>query len=148
MLAIAREDGWSVVGIDYSRENTARLRASGFDVRVATDLPSSGVNAGSVDCLVAKHVIEHVVDLERFLADCRTVLRPGGILAIKTPSRTSLRARLGLANWHLVNPPEHQWGFQPHCFRLLLESHGLEVRYLRNDSIVDELVCIAGVPAV
>ena len=145
MLRTARKDGWTVIGVDYSSETTDRLRADGFDIRCAADLSSSRIPRSSIDCLVAKHVIEHIVDLKQFLSDCRDVLKPQGIMAIKTPSRTSVRARLRLANWHFVNPPEHQWGFQPHCFRLLMESHGFEVVYLENSLIVDELVSIVRV---
>jgi len=145
MLLTAREKGWKVVGIDYSSENADRLRADGLDVRCAPSLASSGISQNSMDCIVAKHVIEHVVDIEKFLSDCRDTLKPDGVIAIKTPSRTSLRARLGLANWHFVNPPEHQWGFHPKCFRLLMESHGFEVSYLKDSLIVDELFCIARV---
>jgi len=145
MLRVAKKDGWKVIGVDYSDEFAEALRADGIEFHAASDLRSSGIAPDSIDCLVAKHVIEHIVDLEQFLSDCRTVLKPDGIMAIKTPSRTSLRARLGLANWHFVNPPEHQWGFQPYCFRLLMESHGFEVLYLKDSLIVDELISIVHV---
>lgn len=145
MLRTAQKDGWMVIGGDYSNEFAESLRAYGIEFHAASNLAASGIAPGSIDCLVAKHVIEHIVDLEKFLSDCRAVLKPGGIMAINTPSRMSLRARLGLANWHFVNPPEHQWSFQPHCFRLLMESHGFEVVYLKNSLIVDELVSITRV---
>jgi 2-polyprenyl-3-methyl-5-hydroxy-6-metoxy-1,4-benzoquinol methylase len=143
MLMTARARGWQVIGIDYSDENAARLTSNGVDVRCAPSLAAGGIDRESIDCIVAKHVIEHVVDIEQFLADCRASLKPGGVLAIKTPSRTSLRARLKLADWHFVNPPEHQWGFDPKCFRLLMESHGFEITYLKDSLVVDELFCIA-----
>jgi len=145
MLRVAKNDGWKVIGVDYSDEFAEALRADGIEFHAASDLRSSGIAPDSIDCLVAKHVIEHIVVLEQFLSDCRTVLKPDGIMAIKMPSRTSLRARLGLAKWHFVNPPEHQWGFQPYCFRLLMESHGFEVLYLKDSLIVDELTSIVGV---
>ena len=148
LLRAARKDGWKVVGMDYSNKNTERLRADGFDVRCVADLHSSGIPTSIIDCLVMKHVIEHVVDLGQLLADCRSVLKPKGIMAIKTPSRMSNRAKLGLANWNFVNPPEHQWGFLPLCFRLLMESHGFEVIYLRNSCVVDELISIVRIRQV
>jgi 2-polyprenyl-3-methyl-5-hydroxy-6-metoxy-1,4-benzoquinol methylase len=143
MLMTARNRGWDVIGVDYSNENAVHLAAQGIDVRCAANLAATGIPDDSLDCIVAKHVIEHVVDIKGFLADCRQRLKPGGVIAIKTPSRTTLRARLSLANWHFVNPPEHQWGFQPHCFRLLMESNGFQVVYLKDSLVVDELFCVA-----
>lgn len=143
MLRIAKQDGWDVLGIDYSAEFADKLRSLAIEFRAADNLRSSGIPLQSIDCLVAKHVIEHVPDLGQFLLDCRGTLKPDGVMAVKTPSRSSLRAQLGLAKWHHVNPPEHLWSFQPSCFRMVMESHGFEIVYLRNSLIVDELICIA-----
>jgi SAM-dependent methyltransferase len=148
MLQTARDHGWEAIGIDYSAETVAPLRARGFDMRVGSDFASAGVAARAADVLVLKHVIEHLVDLETFLADARRVLKVGGVLAVKTPSRTTHRARLRLARWHHVNPPEHQWSFQPKAFRLLMERHGFDVEYLRDSLVVDELICLARVRPV
>jgi 2-polyprenyl-3-methyl-5-hydroxy-6-metoxy-1,4-benzoquinol methylase len=142
MLLIAKQNGWDVLGVDYSAEFAERLRSRGIKFCSADNLHSSGIPPHSIDCLVAIHVIEHIPDMQQFLLDCRSILKPNGLMAIKTPSRSSLRAKLGLAKWHHVNPPEHQWSFLPSCFRLVMESHGFEVVYLRNSLIVDELISI------
>jgi 2-polyprenyl-3-methyl-5-hydroxy-6-metoxy-1,4-benzoquinol methylase len=142
MLLIAKENGWDVIGADYSAEYAQTLRARGIEFRPMDNLRSSGISPQSIDCIVVKHVIEHIPDLEQFLLDCKAILKPHGIIAIKTPSRSSLRARLGLSKWHHVDPPEHQWSFQPQCFRFVMDSHGFEVLHLANSLIVNELTSI------
>ncbi len=41
----------------------------------------------TVDVVVSLQVIEHLWEQERFLAECRRVLRPGGTLIVSTPNR-------------------------------------------------------------
>jgi 2-polyprenyl-3-methyl-5-hydroxy-6-metoxy-1,4-benzoquinol methylase len=44
----------------------------------------------SFDIVAASDVVEHVEDVEGFVADCSRVLRPGGLLFLATPNRYSL----------------------------------------------------------
>ena len=41
----------------------------------------------SVDAVVNFQVIEHLWDQQQFVAECRRVLRPGGLLLMSTPNR-------------------------------------------------------------
>ena len=45
------------------------------------------VATATVDVVVSLQVIEHLWEQERFLAECRRVLRPGGTLIVSTPNR-------------------------------------------------------------
>ncbi len=45
---------------------------------------------GSFDLVVASDVIEHVNDIDAFVAGCARLLRPGGLLFLATPNRYSL----------------------------------------------------------
>jgi len=49
------------------------------------DLLSMGLESGSVDLLIANHVLEHVADDGRALAEIRRVLRVGGYAILQTP---------------------------------------------------------------
>jgi 2-polyprenyl-6-hydroxyphenyl methylase/3-demethylubiquinone-9 3-methyltransferase len=57
----------------------------------------------SFDVLLASDVIEHVADPAAFVAGCRRLLRPGGVLFLATPNRFSLglepHVRLPLVGW-------------------------------------------------
>jgi SAM-dependent methyltransferase len=44
-------------------------------------------NHGSYDWIIASHVIEHVPDPIRFIADCMTLLKPGGVLSFAIPDQ-------------------------------------------------------------
>jgi SAM-dependent methyltransferase len=54
------------------------------DVR-REDLLSMSVASGSVDVFIANHVLEHVADDLKAMAEIRRVLKPGGIAVLQTP---------------------------------------------------------------
>jgi len=69
-----------VGGVDYS---TADLYMPGVDHQV--DIQNLPFDDGSWAYIVCSHVLEHVPDDERSLAELRRVLRPGGILVLCVP---------------------------------------------------------------
>ncbi|HET7561915.1 MAG TPA: methyltransferase domain-containing protein [Rhodanobacteraceae bacterium] len=46
---------------------------------------------GSFDCVIANHVLEHVSDVPRALAEIRRVLKHGGLAILQTPYSAKLR---------------------------------------------------------
>ena len=84
IAAVAR----GVTGLDYDEATVAHVRARypRIDVRHGNlaDLP---LPDASVDVVVNFQVIEHLWDQPRFVAECRRVLRPSGVLLMSTPNR-------------------------------------------------------------
>ncbi|WP_086466265.1 bifunctional 2-polyprenyl-6-hydroxyphenol methylase/3-demethylubiquinol 3-O-methyltransferase UbiG [Oceanibaculum nanhaiense] len=85
--------GATVTGIDAAEEGIAAARAHAeavgleIDYRAAT--AESLVAAGeSFDAVISMEVLEHVADVDAFLAACRDLTRPGGALALSTLNRT------------------------------------------------------------
>lgn len=78
----------SVIGLDYDELTVAHVRACypRVDMRQGNlaELPLSN---DSVDVVVNFQVIEHLWDQPQFVAECRRVLRPGGLLLMSTPNR-------------------------------------------------------------
>jgi len=145
MLLIGNKFGWNCTGTEYSNELSENFGKLGIKVIVATDFENSTLEKQSFDLILFKHLIEHIRDIPAFLNQTKMYLTKGGILAIKTPSNTSFRAKTKTAKWHFVNPPEHQWSFNTYNFKLLLENNGFEVLSIRNSLLVDELICYAKV---
>jgi GT2 family glycosyltransferase/SAM-dependent methyltransferase len=86
--AIAR----SVVGVDNSGEAISHALASYGDARnvafeiadVARAIP---LDSDSIDVVVSFETLEHFEEQEAFIAECRRVLRPEGVLLLSTPNR-------------------------------------------------------------
>lgn len=78
----------TVVGLDYDGPTAAHAARRYPRVAVArANLVALPLRAGAVDAVVSLQVIEHLWEQERFLRECRRVLRPGGALLVSTPNR-------------------------------------------------------------
>ena len=77
-----------VVALDYDAHTAAHAARRYPGLAVArTNLVALPVRDRSVDVVVSLQVIEHLWEQERFLRECRRVLRPGGALLLSTPNR-------------------------------------------------------------
>lgn len=78
-------------GVDISIEYLLRARATGVDVALARveDLPYP---PETFDAVLATDVLEHVLDLNDAVEEMLGVLRPGGVLIVRTPNREDLTA--------------------------------------------------------
>lgn len=98
--------GASVSGVDssetaiaFARQRHARLASSAEFY--CEDCYSTHFADGSFDAVVSTDVIEHVQDPDRFLAEIRRVLKPGGIAVISTPIRLTEKVldQLHVVEW-------------------------------------------------
>jgi 2-polyprenyl-6-hydroxyphenyl methylase/3-demethylubiquinone-9 3-methyltransferase len=85
--------GASVHGIDVSPRNieVARTHAglSGASVTYeAAAAETLAARGASYDVVLSMEVVEHVADLDGFLAACCRLVRPGGVLLVATINRT------------------------------------------------------------
>jgi SAM-dependent methyltransferase len=88
--ALLAQAARSVVGVDVDEPTVRRARElyrAGNLRFEAGDCIAVPLPDGSVDAVVSFETIEHITDHERFLAEVRRVLRPGGVLFISTPDR-------------------------------------------------------------
>lgn len=85
--------GASVVGADASQTNieVARIHAaeSGLDIDYRATTAEALADAGEeFDIVLNMEVVEHVADVNLFIAKCAQMVRPGGIMFIATINRT------------------------------------------------------------
>jgi 2-polyprenyl-6-hydroxyphenyl methylase/3-demethylubiquinone-9 3-methyltransferase len=85
--------GARVVGIDAAQENLAvadlHARQSGLEIDYRHVSAEALAAAGETfDLVVNMEVVEHVADLDAFLAACAALVKPGGALATATLNRT------------------------------------------------------------
>jgi 2-polyprenyl-6-hydroxyphenyl methylase/3-demethylubiquinone-9 3-methyltransferase len=92
--------GAKVVGADASETNieVAKLHAAEAGVEIdyrATTAEELAAEGETFDIILNMEVVEHVADVDFFIARCGAMLKPGGIMFVATINRT-LKA-LGLA---------------------------------------------------
>ena len=127
--------GAEVVGADAAEGNiaVARLHAEqqGLRVDYRATTAESLAGAGEVfDVVLALEIVEHVADPPAFIATCRDLVRPGGLVIVSTLNRTakSFGAAIVGAEWVLRWLPRgtHDWGrfITPDALAAMAEQAG------------------------
>lgn len=136
--------GFDVFGVDYSSHGLESQNPSLSSRFVEGDLLNlsgsmGGMRFGSV---VAKNVLEHVIDPRATLRELKGVLQPGGLLSVVVPNDFSnlhheLLRSGALAKPYWFGPPQHLHYFQFESLARLLEDEGFEVLDSLGDYPVD-----------
>ena len=128
----------SVVGVEIDAD-TVRHAEAGYPMAnlrfLAGDALDLPLPDGCVDAVVSFETLEHLRDQERFLAEIRRVLRPGGLLLISTPDR------------HVYSAP----GQPPnpyHCRELTVpEFHDLLAHHFAHHRLLAQRAAIGSIMA-
>ena len=99
-LAEARAAGYDVAGVEVSAAAAAEARAAAEGASVSVgELSAAAFPPGTFDVCVLWDVLEHARDPVELLRSVHAVLRPGGVVALATPSLDSWSARLLGRRW-------------------------------------------------
>lgn len=131
--------GASVTGIDAEAKAigvaVAHAAPQGLDIDYRCALPEALAREGrSFDVVLAMEVIEHVADIDAFVAACARLIAPDGAMVVSTLNRTFKAlalAKIGaeyVLRW--VPPGTHDWRkfVRPDELSRALRRHGLRVR--------------------
>jgi SAM-dependent methyltransferase len=94
-LAVAGAHGWDACGLDVGTDVTGYARARRVLVRQAAFDPAEH-SAHSYDAVWILNCFEHYSDPLSLLSALRDVLRPGGLLVLRTPRAEGIHALYGL----------------------------------------------------
>jgi 2-polyprenyl-6-hydroxyphenyl methylase/3-demethylubiquinone-9 3-methyltransferase len=130
--------GAQMVGADPSNENIAVAAAHAQEGGVAVDYRATTAEelaaAGErFDVVLAMEVVEHVADVNAFVATCAAMVKPGGLMVAATLNRTLKSFALAIvgAEYVLRWLPRgtHQWDkfVTPNELELAFERAGLHV---------------------
>jgi 2-polyprenyl-3-methyl-5-hydroxy-6-metoxy-1,4-benzoquinol methylase len=122
-----KNSGWETHGLEPSA--TAAAVAGNYQLSIITDLYSF---PGKADVITLWHVLEHVHDARRLLADLKNILQPTGLLCIALPNRHSLDAALFKQYWVAYDAPRHLYHFTPADMEKLLQSTGFKIFSMRS----------------
>ena len=129
--------GWDVKGVDLNADAVEIAVKNGLDARVAT-LETANFPASSFDVVYLGDVIEHVPSPRRTCEEIHRILRPGGLVAMRTPNAACGLARLtllasrvtgGKLSWAHSEAPYHLHEFTPTSLARLFESVGFEMAW-------------------
>ncbi|MDO4798368.1 MAG: oligosaccharide flippase family protein [Coriobacteriales bacterium] len=118
------------------------------DLRV--DIQDTEMGAGSWDVVVCNHVLEHVDDWRRALAEVRRVLASGGVLICSFPIDPSYATVVEDASVTTAEARVERFGQDDHLRVFgrdsaeLLEAAGFEVEVVRGDDLPGRMLPVVG----
>lgn len=138
-----RRLGAEVTGVDAAEKNiaVASLHAEqmGLDITYRHSTAEALAEAGKqYDVVFALEIIEHVADVEAFLASVAALVKPGGLLFMSTMNRTAKAYAMAIlgAEYILRWLPKgtHHWNkfLKPSELILPLERHGIRTLDLQG----------------
>lgn len=132
-LRLAKEHGWSVLGVEPS-EVTAQFGRDYFGLEVINStLEEAALPSEEFDLVTLNDVFEHLPNPASVVAEIRRVLRPDGLLFIKTPNASynmlkfRLLKQLLRMNIDAFDPREHVAQYTKGTIARTLKRHGLVV---------------------
>jgi len=104
--------GWYAVGLESDPKAHSLAAARKLNV-VKGSVPNTGMPDNFFDAVTLNHVIEHVHDPRRVLAELFRLVKPGGRVILTTPNWRSYGAQLFGRYWRGFEPPRHLVLFTP-----------------------------------
>lgn len=138
-LSKAREQGFEPYGTEISAHAaaTARQRFGLLSVHVGP-LAEAPWDDGFFDAVSLLNVIEHLTSPPQELGHIRRMLKPGGVLVVRTPNLESVMARLLKNRWyHCIC--EHLTVFTPSTLSRFLDRMGFDVVETHHDFTLGSL---------
>ena len=135
LLRAARQEGWSVTGIEPSPAFADyATRYSGAEIR-REPVERCRFKDNSFDVVILSAVLEHLYNPDEVIKEIARILHPGGALYVDVPNEDGLYFRIGnlyqklrgrdwVVNLAPTFSPFHVFGFSPKSLRSLLSKHG------------------------
>jgi len=119
-----RELGWETYGVEMN-EQACRYAQEVLGLKVSHGtLEEARFPDAFFDVVTMRHVLEHLPDPGRSLAEVYRLLRAGGSVLLETPNIESVQARFFKARWFHLDVPRHLYHFAPATLQALLQKAG------------------------
>ncbi|MBI3565180.1 MAG: class I SAM-dependent methyltransferase [Elusimicrobia bacterium] len=154
-LDVARRRGFQVTGTDVSPDMVEYARREfAIDARLGY-LETQGFGDGEFDAVTLLDVIEHIPTYETVMTELARIIKPGGVLLLRTPTEDGLMRRLAKllfeASGRRFEMPmlwfysfEHVNSFDQGTLSKLVEKYGFRVEHCHDESETPERLSIPG----
>jgi len=117
--------GWQSFGVEFNDVAVKACKKNNLDV-FQGELKNAHFEPQEMDLVTARHVIEHIPDVNSFFEEVNKVLKPGGLFHLRTPNTNALGRKFFSTNWYANDAPRHLILFSPENLTQRAEQHGFE----------------------
>jgi 2-polyprenyl-3-methyl-5-hydroxy-6-metoxy-1,4-benzoquinol methylase len=121
-----KSNGWQVTGLEPDAD-ARQVAKQLYGVELSDTAQLYQLAPGSFDAITLWHVMEHVHELDRYVAQLKTLLKDKGKLFIAVPNYTSNDAGVYKEFWAAYDVPRHLYHFSPKSVKTLVEKHGMRI---------------------
>ena len=128
-LLICKNNGWKVIGVEpnVKAKITAENKLNGEPASVIYSEINEIKSEAKFDVITLWHVLEHIPNLDNYIAILKMQLKPDGILVVAVPNYKSYDANYYKQFWAAFDVPRHLWHFSKKSIQLLFEKHKMNV---------------------
>ena len=136
------QSGLQASGIDVSEEAIRGARAQFGNLFEASDISSfqNHTDPEGFDAVVFTELIEHMPDVQNFIASALRLLKPGGALIFTTPNKSMYPSRV----WQTDLPPVHLWWFSERSLLEIARNHGCDISFTDFTRFNQRHLCFIG----
>jgi 2-polyprenyl-3-methyl-5-hydroxy-6-metoxy-1,4-benzoquinol methylase len=136
LLDIGSGTGAFANEMKINRWNVTGLEPDSGAIKVAKDLYSLelqetnrlfNLSPGAYDVITMWHVLEHVHQLQEYIAQIKKLLSDNGRLIIAVPNYTCSDEKAYTEYWAAYDVPRHLYHFSPKAMETLINRHGLKI---------------------
>lgn len=135
----AEKRGYQALGIDANSNMRDWAVERGLNV-IQGDVSSLGHETGNYNVIVLSHILEHVLDPESILIQCKALLSDNGIILISQTNYKGFLPNWFPWGWYGWQPKEHYWHFTPRSLSKLAKNLGFTVINVDNESLYHPFV--------
>ncbi|RTE54848.1 class I SAM-dependent methyltransferase [Arenibacter aquaticus] len=122
-LAFSKTKGWKVVGVEPNKRAQNKAAEKGVDLKDNLKaLPEQ-----HFDVITLWHVLEHLPDLDKQIAEMVSLLKDNGTLIVAVPNYKSFDAGFYKNFWAAFDVPRHLWHFSRKSIPIVFDKHGMKV---------------------
>jgi SAM-dependent methyltransferase len=137
-LEIAKNDGWDIEGweisqlmSEYANHHSLKTKCGSFSDLIKKT-PKG--NYGSIDCLAAFYVLEHLTNQHMFWSEIRKLLRRGAYVLLSLPSSFGPLFYFNFEKWKVTHPGDHVVDYSPASLAKVAAYYGFQVCHLSIES--------------
>lgn len=125
--ATMNQHGWNVTGLEPDA-GAREVAKKTYHIDLENIDKLFQLPANSFDAITLWHVLEHVHDLQAYIAQLKNLLKENGRLLIAVPNYTAKDAGIYKDYWAAYDVPRHLYHFSPQSIKALVERHGMSVK--------------------